>query len=229
MEEKIKPKKRPKATHGEMKKSPIGCGDLYVFIGADEDGFPCDVFANIGKMGGCSSQSEGISRLASLALRSGVDPDEVISELKGIKCPSASREKLRSCPHLIGTRIEEVVLEWKKKHGEGKKEKEDKQEETKKESKKEELVEEEIIREIEKINYGPVLREIHFPPIKQKELKTLSVADMVAKIEVDDARKTKRRTEQQLVEEGVCPDCGEKLIRSEGCFSCATCYFSRCS
>jgi len=35
-----------------------------------------------------TSQAKAVSRLISLALRSGVDQQEIIDQLKGIRCPS---------------------------------------------------------------------------------------------------------------------------------------------
>ena len=78
----------------------------------DEFGI-CEVFSTIGKAGGnAAAQSEAVSRLISLALRSGVDPQEVISELKGISGPTPvweNGELILSTPDAIGKAIERHV------------------------------------------------------------------------------------------------------------------------
>ncbi|MEK7164374.1 MAG: hypothetical protein AAB779_00345, partial [Patescibacteria group bacterium] len=84
----IEPRKRPDVMVGKTYKIKTGDGVLYVTINNDEAGTPFEVFATIGKAGGFfAANSEAICRLASLALRSGITPEEVVSQLKGIRGP----------------------------------------------------------------------------------------------------------------------------------------------
>jgi ribonucleoside-diphosphate reductase alpha chain len=106
----VRPRPRPESMMGLTKRVAIGCGNLYITVNYDEHGI-CEVFTSTGKAGGCPSQSEATARLTSIALRSGIDIDYVIKQMRGIRCPSTIRQagmKCTSCPDAIARAIKEV-------------------------------------------------------------------------------------------------------------------------
>ncbi|RKZ28577.1 ribonucleotide-diphosphate reductase subunit alpha [bacterium] len=113
-------RKRPPIVQGMTFKINTGCGNLYVTINEDQYG-PFEVFAHLGKTGGCaSSQSEALSRMVSLSLRSGIAPEEIVKQLKGIRCPSPMwdrGEMILSCPDGIAKAIKWYLELREKRQG----------------------------------------------------------------------------------------------------------------
>jgi len=107
------PRQRPHRTVGVTERVKTGEGYLYVTINEDEEGL-CEVFTTIGKAGGnAAAQSEAISRLISLALRSGVQPREIVKQLKGISGPTPVWDgqggQVFSTPDAIGKVLERYL------------------------------------------------------------------------------------------------------------------------
>ena len=107
------PRERPHMTFGVTERVKTGEGYLYVTINEDDSGV-CEVFSTIGKAGGnAAAQSEAISRLISLALRSGIEPRELVKQLKGISGPmpvwDGSGGQILSTPDAIGKVLERYI------------------------------------------------------------------------------------------------------------------------
>jgi ribonucleoside-diphosphate reductase alpha chain len=108
------PRVRPTQTAGVTRRIRTGEGTLYITINEDENGL-CEVFTTIGKAGGnAAAQSEAISRLISLSLRSGLDPQAIVRQLKGISGPNPTWEDGRlilSTPDAIGKALDDYIKE----------------------------------------------------------------------------------------------------------------------
>lgn len=108
-----KPRSRAQVLSGVTRKITTGCGNLYVTINRDERGRVFEVFTNIGKAGVCAqAQAEAMGRLVSLALRSGVEPEAIIKQLKGINCSSptwSKNERIASCADAIARALEQEL------------------------------------------------------------------------------------------------------------------------
>ncbi len=114
----IEPRPRPRVTKGVTIETKTGCGSLYVTINEDEHGI-AEVFVQLGKSGGCAaSQTEAIGRLLSVALRSWINPEVLIKQLKGIRCPSVGfddGEIVTSCADAVAKVLEKHLKgEYKK-------------------------------------------------------------------------------------------------------------------
>ncbi len=113
-EGKLAPRKRPKVTTGVTERVNTGCGYIYVTVNFDSQGIS-EVFSTLGKAGGCAAaQLEAISRLTSLALRSGIDIDSIVKQLRGIRCPSIAWEQghaILSCADAIASVLEKYIRE----------------------------------------------------------------------------------------------------------------------
>lgn len=109
---KIRPIPRPRRLYGitDVKVTPLG--KLFLTLNL-LDGHPVELFAQIGKAGSdVSAFTEAIARLISLALRSGIAPEEVADQLTGIggaRSVGFGPQRVRSVPDAIGQFISEFI------------------------------------------------------------------------------------------------------------------------
>lgn len=105
-----RPRPRGFALEGVTYKFRTEAGNLYVTVNKNKEDRPFEVFIQIGKSGTTLvSLAEAIGRLVSLALRSGIDPQDLIDQLKDIKSVSVRQESgivIHSIPDAIAKAIE---------------------------------------------------------------------------------------------------------------------------
>jgi ribonucleoside-diphosphate reductase alpha chain len=198
-EHRLEPRPRPEVIAGMTRKMPTGCGTLYVTVNMDERGHLFEVFTNMGKAGGCAaSQAEGISRLISLALRAGIKSEEIVKQLKGIRCPMMAwwkGDKILSCADAIAKAIE--LLPGYQSNG----------------SKTPEVPEPESARlEEEKIETKPNTEagdEIFDKPPEELKVRKGPNPEPGATI-------------------AQCPECGGSVEYKEGCLTCPLCGYTKC-
>ena len=108
------PRERPSTVSGLTHKIKSGHGNIYITVNMDEQGKPFELFTALGKAGGCdAAQLEAISRLASLALRAGVDAESIIDQLNGITCCPAWDQGIlvRSAPDAVALALRKHIQE----------------------------------------------------------------------------------------------------------------------
>ncbi|XPV76434.1 MAG: vitamin B12-dependent ribonucleotide reductase [Desulfovibrio sp.] len=107
-------KNRPDVIYGFTQKVETGLGALYLTVN-EIDGKPFEVFATIGKSGGSiTAKAEAIGRLVSLALRSGVEVRDIVTQLSGIggEHPKFAKKKLlQSIPDAVAWVFENRYLQ----------------------------------------------------------------------------------------------------------------------
>ncbi|MBM2821175.1 MAG: ribonucleoside-diphosphate reductase, adenosylcobalamin-dependent, ribonucleoside-diphosphate [Candidatus Berkelbacteria bacterium] len=111
---KIVPRERPDIIHGFTYRIKTAYGKLFVTINDDENGQAFEIFSHLGKAGGFfAAKAEAICRLISLSLRSGIDSQEIVDQLKGIRGPtptwSEDGSMILSLPDAIAKILEKHI------------------------------------------------------------------------------------------------------------------------
>jgi hypothetical protein len=85
------------------------CGKLFVTV-TTREGKPFEVFIRFGKAGGCgSAMADGIARLVSYGLRSGLDAQDAVKAMNGISChlgPRTCLNEVASALRLVMTHLD---------------------------------------------------------------------------------------------------------------------------
>ena len=191
---------RPAVMRGTTYKLKISYGNLYVTINDDEDGKPFEVFANIGKAGGFfAAKSEAICRLVSLALRSGITPEDVISEIKGIRGPMPSWTEngmILSLPDAIAQVLERHLTREQPKLG---------------------LEYHAPIKEDKTAPAAPVASPLQAAAVSQLSHGHGNGNGLKLNFKLADFGTAPQ-----------CPECGSILEIGEGCLKCRGCGYSKC-
>jgi ribonucleoside-diphosphate reductase alpha chain len=208
---------RPDALHGVSQRVDTGYGKIYVTINEDpETGEPFELFANIGHSGGfTNSFTEALAKVISTALRSGVDPMEIVDELQGTRSPKVAWDKgeqIQSIPDAIGTAMRRYL-----------------EDEVDKPYPKQQTLEETVDETTEE----PASEDAQTARDPNAEVVTDTGSGAP---EPDGGSKAAAATNedatQDLISAGEspeCPECGAMTLHySEGCKTCESCGWSEC-
>ena len=207
---------RPDSLNGVTQRIETGYGKVYVTINEDENGRPFELFANIGHSGGyTNSFTEALAKVISTALRSGVDPEEIVDELQGTRSPKVAWDKgeqIQSIPDAIGTALRRYL-------------------------------DDEIDKGIpQQQSLDDVERDLANEQPSQTDGGAVGAVDADAATDAPSANGAGPAGEddaagaddamQELIAAGEspeCPDCGGmNLYYSEGCKTCESCGWSEC-
>ena len=198
----VKPRARPDVVSGTTQKIETGYGSLYVTINEDQHGL-FEVFAQIGRGGGyTASFTEAVARLASLCLRSGIQVDEIIKQLDGIRSPKIAydhREKVYSVPDGLAKALKRQVS------GE---------------------LHKSIQARLDSVSAPPGAARKPAPAAPAGPAKVEADSESESEFTTDD-----EVSAALIVARGdnpECPDCSNMLTLQEGCIKCLGCGYSEC-
>jgi ribonucleoside-diphosphate reductase alpha chain len=201
---KLAPRTRPDLMYGLTYKMNTAYGNLYVTINEDSQG-PFEVFAQIGKAGGFFyAQTEAITRMASLALRSNIAVEEIIDQLKGIRSPDvtfSAEGMIFSLPDAIAKILEKHI-----KRG-------DKQLTL-------DLPASPSVKPQDlQIETNLKLEERIVETVSENKIKTNGSLTY---------KTTQKVSIANLGNAPVCPSCTNMMVMAEGCMKCEHCGYSKC-
>ena len=224
----ITPRKRPHKMHGATYKIETGYGSLFITINHDDQGEPFEVFATIGKTGGFyAAKSEAICRLISVALRSGIAPQVIIDQIKGIRGPLPYWRKegmVLSIPDAIAQILEEDLTQHKQLQMQlTTNVNVPKTTASEEQSQKSSAVPQQRQANTFSETFVSFGENITLP--EQTQVKKVTPAFAAAsQIQV--------QTKTSLADLGIapqCPLCGQILAFVEGCTTCGSCGYSKCA
>jgi ribonucleoside-diphosphate reductase alpha chain len=185
---------RPKVTQGRTERIETPRGRVYVTVNEDEYG-PCEVFVE-----SLDVEAEATGRLASLCLRSGVDPREVIEQLWRVQSREVALDRSADGTVVrVSTIAQAVALALGRAlYGDG-------------------------FRPDREFPRAAALPE-PTPRARQERLRFVEPQPQPAA----QAAAPQTNGAAALPFAGVCPDCGDLLVHENGCAHCRSCGYSRC-
>jgi ribonucleoside-diphosphate reductase alpha chain len=204
--QRTQPRTRPKVTAGRTERIETPRGRVYVVINEDEMGI-CEVFVH-----SLDVEAEGIGRMASLALRSGLDPREVIEQLWRVQSKEVAFDRSADGTVVrVSTIAQAVALALGRAlYGDS-------------------------FRPDKAFPRADALPEPG-PRARQETLRFGPAAEPVGPAPVPGAGSAQGGNGQTWPVEaavglefvGICPDCGSSLVHENGCATCRQCGYSRC-
>ncbi|MDE2311480.1 MAG: adenosylcobalamin-dependent ribonucleoside-diphosphate reductase [Patescibacteria group bacterium] len=198
---KLAPRTRPDLMKGITYKMNTAYGNLYVTVNEDEQG-PFEVFAAMGKAGGFfSAQTEAITRMISLALRSNVAVEEIIEQLKGIRGPDVSFSDggvVFSLPDAIAKILEKHIKRAEKQLT---------------------------------LDLPPAKSDVTAEAVLKVEDEITEKVIVEEKIKANGHLTYKKAQKISIANLGnapVCPSCANMMVLAEGCMKCEHCGYSKC-
>lgn len=212
------PRPRPKVTSGRTERIETPRGRIYVVVNEDEWGVS-EVFVH-----SLDAEADACGRLASLALRAGVDPREIIEQLWRVQSKEVAFDRSAGGTVVRVTTIAQAVglALGRALYG-------DTFRPDKEFPRADVLPEPSRVRqEYLRFQHGQSIQ----PPAGAAPQPVVVMAPVAGG---NGSHEGNGQTEQQRVDlaarlefVGVCPDCGDSLVRENGCSTCRTCGFSKC-
>ena len=94
---------RPQALPGITYQMDTHCGKIYITITTNTQGHPFEIFVRFGKAGHCGAAIfDGMTKIVSYALRSGMDPGDAVKAFSGIVCNHGRQTCLNAVAEALG-------------------------------------------------------------------------------------------------------------------------------
>ncbi|HEY3249118.1 MAG TPA: adenosylcobalamin-dependent ribonucleoside-diphosphate reductase [bacterium] len=194
------PRPRPKVTTGRTERVETPRGRIYVVINEDELGV-CEVFVH-----SFDVEAEACGRLASLALRAGVDPRQVIEQLWRVQSKEVAFDRSASGTVVRVTTIAQAIALALGRGLYG-----------------------DDFRPDKAFPRADVLPDPS-PRVRQEALRfgspSVAAGNGHGNGETTASPSAPHVTPLEFI--GICPDCGASLVHENGCASCRSCGFSKC-